>query len=170
MATVRHPLPPRSWIPASTNGAQHTVVDGTNFPVESLAYDGGSTDETAYIKFRASSYGSGNLTLDIDWYTNSAQTSGGVVWTAAIAAITPDTDTQDVETKAFATSNTVTDTHLGTTAQRLHRATITISNLDSLAANDHVALRLVRTASDTTNDTLAADANVVWAELSYSDT
>jgi anaerobic selenocysteine-containing dehydrogenase len=149
---------------------QHTVVDGTNFPVESMAYDGGSTNESAYVKFMASNYGSGNVTVDVVWYTNSAQTSGNVVWGAALAAITPDTDSQDVETKAFATANTVQDSHLGTTAQRVHRASITVSNLDSIAANDYVCLWLYRNASDTSNDTLAADANVLMVEVTYSDT
>lgn len=169
MATVKLQLDPRTAIPGAANGAQHTVFNGTNFPVPALAFDGGSTDESVYFIFKALNYGSGNLTLTIDWYADTAST-GDVVWGAAVAAITPNTDTTDIETKAFATDNTQADTHLGTTAQRLHSVALTISNLDSIAADDWVALHFFRDASDTVNDTLAGDALVTMLILSYSDT
>jgi hypothetical protein len=92
-----------------------------------------------------------------------------VVWGAQIAAITPNSDSQDVETDAFAAASTVTDSHIGTTAQRVHTCSITISNLDSLASGDLVYLHLYRDASETGTDTLAADANVLSTRLSYSD-
>ena len=167
MATVKIPLPILAATPASTNGAAHKVVYGTNFPVRSLAFDAG-TDETVYWQFRAANYGSGNLTLKLMWYADTAS-SADVIWNAQIAAITPNTDTQDIETDALATANTVTDTHLGTTNQRLHETSITISNLDSLAADDFVVLALFRNA-DAVGDTMAGDALLVEAELSYSDT
>lgn len=141
--------------------------NGTNFPEVGLAFDAASV-ESAYWPFRAISYGSGNVTVSLDWYADTA-TSGDVVWGASLAAITPDTDTQDVETKAFATANTVTDTHLGTTGQRLHRASIAVSNLDSLAANDVVELRVYRDAA-AGGDTMTGDAILVGVTLSYSDT
>jgi hypothetical protein len=170
MATILIPIDIASAIPASTNGAQHKVVDGTNFPVRSLAFDGGSTDEAVYFNLgKLPSYGSGNLTLSIDWYADTA-TSGNVVWGAALAAITANTDMQDVETKAFATANTQQDSHLGTTGQRLHSVDLVISNLDSLAVDDDVWLHFYRDASDTTNDTMAGDALVTALRLSYSDT
>jgi hypothetical protein len=167
MATVKISLHPRAAIPASSNGAQHKVVDGTNFPVPSLAFDA-STEESVFFTFRAASYGSGNLTLTLNWYADTAS-SGDVVFGAAIAAITPNTDSQDIETKAFATAQTVTDSHIGTTGQRLHECAITISNLDSIAANDWVVLKLYRVAADA-GDTMTGDALVTMAELSYSDT
>ncbi len=143
------------------------VKNGTNLPVFGLAYDAAS-DEAAFWLFRAVSYGSGNLTVTVDWYADTAS-SGDVIWGAQLAAITPDTDTQDVETKALATANTVTDTHLGTTGQRLHRASITVSNLDSLAANDDVWLRIYRDA-DAAGDTMTGDAILVSVGVAYSDT
>lgn len=169
MATVKINLPILAATPAASNGAAHKTFAGTNFPVRCLAFDGGSTDETVYWQTRLPNYGSGNLTLKIMWYADNAS-SGNVVFGAAIAAITPNTDTQDIETKAFATASTVQDAHLGTTAQRLHECSITISNLDSVAADDWVAIQLYRDASDTVNDTLSNDALVVDVELSYSDT
>lgn len=140
------------------------VRNGTNFPVTALAYDA-ATDEAAFWGFRAVNYASGNLTVDIDWYADTAS-SGDVIWEVQVAAITPNTDTQDVETKALATANSVTDTHLGTTGQRLHRATVTVSNLDSLAAEDDVWMRVARDANNA-SDTLTGDALIVKATVTY---
>lgn len=140
--------------------------NGTNFPIAALAFDA-ATKETIYFKFHATNYGSGNLTLDVFWYADTAS-SGDIVWGAQVAAVSPDGDTQDVETKAFATANTVTDSHLGTTGQRLHQSTIAISNLDAIAAGDIVWLALYRDAA-AAGDTLTGDALFIEALLSYSD-
>ncbi len=168
MATVRIQLPPQAFIPASSNGAQFKVIDGSAFPVTSLAFDG-ATAESVFSVFRVVTYGSGNLTLTLNWYADSG-TSGDVIWGAAIACITPDSDSQDIETKTLATETTVTDSHLGTTAQRLHTCAITISNLDSIASGDFVALKLQRRAADGGDTLNSVDALLVMAELSYSDT
>lgn len=169
MATVRIQLNPYAAIPDDTvaNAARHRVNSGTNFPIHCMAFDA-ATDQMAYWQFIADSYGSGNLTLDIYWYADTA-TSGDVIWGAQVSVITANTDSQDIETDAFATANTVTDSHLGTTGQRLHQASITISNLDSLASGDHVVLKLYRDA-DAGGDTMTGDAFVTMVELSYSDT
>lgn len=169
MATVYREFDAREFIPASTNGPQHKVVDGTNFPVSSLAFDA-TTDETAFLRWVAINYGSGNITCTIRWYADTAS-SANVVWGAAVAAITPDTDTQDVETKAFGTANTVQDTHLGTTGQRVHTCAITISNLDSITALDEVWLKIYRDADGTAaTDDMTGDALLLSVTLSYSDT
>jgi hypothetical protein len=169
MATVSvlFERPSDQFDPIGTVYPQSVRFAGTNFPVEGLAFDA-SVDEACVAKFKAKNYGSGNITATLTWYGDSA-TSGVVRWGAAIAAITPESDTQDVETDSFATENTVDDTHLGTTAQRLHNATITISNLDSIAADDIVFLRLRRVGSNG-SDTMTGDAILVAVELSYSDT
>ena len=166
MATVTQQLDPTAAT-FLTSAFPQLVRNGTNFPATGLAYDA-ATDEAAFWLVRAISYGSGNVTVTIDWYADTA-TSGDVVWEVQLAAITPDTDTQDVETKSLATANTVTDTHLGTTGQRLHRATVTVSNLDSLAANDDVWVRVARDANNA-SDTLTGDAIIVLAAMAYSDT
>ncbi|MGH7178542.1 MAG: hypothetical protein ACREJC_14290, partial [Tepidisphaeraceae bacterium] len=101
-------------------------------------------------------------------YADTAST-GDVIFCAQLGAITTNTDTQDIETKALATAQTVTDTHLGTTGQRLHTVDLTISNLDSIAAGDWCVLRLYRDA-DAAGDTMAGDASVTLISLSYSDT
>lgn len=167
MATIRVPIFAREAIPAATNGAQHRMVEGTNYPVPSLEFDG-STSETAYFPVLVLGYGSGNLTATIGWYADTAST-GNVVFGASIAAITPNTDTQDVETKAFATEVLGTDTHLGTTGQRLHEFDITINQLDSVASGDAVMLRLARKTADASDD-MAGNALVTYVILAYSDT
>lgn len=167
MATVKIPFSPREAIPAASNGGQHDVLAGTNFPVPTIWFDA-TTEESVYFYFQAESYGSGNLTLSVKWYADTAS-SGDVIWGCAIAAITPNTDSQDIETKAFATAQTATDSHIGTTGQRLHSVDITVSNLDSIAAGDWVAMRFYRDA-DAGGDTMTGDAGLVGLVLSYSDT
>jgi hypothetical protein len=159
--------PGAQFDPLGANFPQPVRIAGTNFTVEGLAFDA-STVESCCTKFTAISYGSGNLTLKLRWYADTASTND-VVWSCAIAAITPDTDTQDVETDTLATEQTVTDTHLGTTGQRVHTCSITVSNLDSIAANDLVFLRISRNATSG-SDTLAGDAILLSAILEYSDT
>lgn len=146
---------------------QYVVRVGTNLPASYLGYDA-ATDEAAFWKFTATNYGSGNLTLDLYWNAASS-TSGNVVWGAAVAAVTPDTDSGDLDSKAFATEDTVTDSHLGTNARRVHKCAITISNLDSIASGDVVWLRIRRVGSSG-SDTMSGDGNLLLARLSYSDT
>lgn len=169
MATVSivFDRPSDQFDPIGTVFPQSVRFAGTNFPVEGLAFDA-AADEACCAKFKVKTYGSGNLTAILTWYADSAS-SGVVRWGAALAAITPETDTQDVETKAFATENTVDDTHLGTTGQRLHNASIAISNLDSIASDDTVFLRIRRVGSNGA-DTMTGDAILVAVELTYSDT
>src|ERR1700741_2638989 len=152
--------------PAS-NYQQVKVVAGTNFTVPCRAFDP-STEESCYFPFRAINYGSGNLTVRVQWYADTAS-SGGIVLGASLAAITPNTDTQDIETKAFTTEDTQADTHLGTTGQRLHELTITVSDLASLAAGDWVVLRLARKVANGSDD-MTGDAIITGLQIEYSDT
>lgn len=168
MATVTHELDAAAAHFLTANFPAFVKNAGTNFPVPALAYDA-TNDEAAFWSFIATSYGSGNLTVRVFWYADTA-TTANVVWEAQLAAITANTDSQDIETKAFATLNFVQDTHLGTTGQRLHSADITVSNLDSLAAGDFVTLRLARDAGSTSaTDDMAGDAFLVKVVVTYSD-
>lgn len=167
MATTKVPISILEAIPAASNFPSYSAVAGTNFPVPGLDFDA-STEETCYFLLPILSYGSGNLTLRFDWYADSAS-SGDIIWGAALAAITPNTDSGDIETKAFATAQTVTDTHLGTTGQRLHSVDLTISNLDSVADADFIVLKVYRDA-DAGGDTMTGDARLVGLVLTYSDT
>ena len=170
MATITHQFDVRGGIPRTTIFPKPVQANGSSYPVPGLAFDA-STDEEIFFEFTATGYGSGNLTLKILWYADTA-TANDVVWEAQIGVITPNTDTQDVETDGLATLNFVTDTHLGTTGQRVHEATITLSNLDGLVAGDRVVLRLARDA-DSTNDTDDLTGVAILISpliLEYSDT
>lgn len=167
MGTVRQTLLPEEAQVLGSVFPAFDKINGTNFPVSRLLYDA-SADEAAFWKVDASDYGSGNITADLIWYATNA-TTGVVRWEISIAAITPESDSQDVETKALATAHTVDDTHLGTTSKRLHKATIAISNLDSVAAGDQVHVRVRRIGSNGA-DTMANDAALTEVRLSYSDT
>ena len=158
--------------PASTGGPVPSVTfpemksAGTNIAIRSLSFDA-STDEGCQFPWRATGYGSGNLTVTLLWYADTA-TSGNVVWGAAIAAITPDSDTQNIETDTWATENTATDGTSGST-QALNTTAITVSNLDSIAASDMAWLR-IRRLGTSGSDTMSGDAQLVAVILSYSDT
>lgn len=164
MGTKDVTIPARAFIPASSNGARHKIVEGTNFPIAVLAFDA-STIQTAFASFIANAYGSGNITLTLYLYAASAS-SGDSVWEASIAAVTPNTDTGDIESKAFATAQTATLTHPGTTGKRQLSVAITISNLDSIAAGDMVVVKLRRLTS---GNTMTGDGYVEYANLQYSD-
>lgn len=141
---------------------------GTNITVASYSFSDSATESIQLRLASVPSYGSGNITVKPEWYGDTA-TSGNVVWGAQIACITPETDTQDVETKNWATENTVTDSHLGTTAQRLHTASITLSNLDSIATGDSAWLKVSRKGADG-SDTMNGDAQLTAVIIEYSDT
>ena len=166
MATVYRPLGIGAAIPHATNQPELTKEDGTNFPVWGYAFADSTQDDQISWRFKASNYGSGNLTLIIDWYSRSGSTTGAVVWGGALSVLTPG-DAQSVLTDALATENTVTTTVNGT-ARGLTRSTITLSNLDSLAANDSVELRVRRLQSNG-SDTMTGDATIVGLEVQYSD-
>lgn len=169
MATVYVDLPAIVWLPASSNGATQRVLSGTpDIPV--LSFAGASTDNTAYTTVALRNYGSGNLTLTVEW-TGDTDTTGNVVrWGAAIAVITPNTDSTAVGSPSFGTAVEVNDTHLGTTATRVHTVDITGLTASGLADGDMLFIQLYREASDTGNDTYADEAYVPRCVLSYSDT
>lgn len=167
MATVTKVFLPGEAILRSTAFPALVQANGSAYPVLGLAFDP-SSSETCFWPFVADNYGSGNLTVTLFWYADTAS-SGDIVFDVAIAAITPNSDTQDIETDSLATANTATDSHLGTTGQRLHSIAVTVSNLDSLAAGDFVMLAVTRDVSDAA-DTMAGDLILVAAQVTYSDT
>ncbi len=145
---------------------QFKRFDGTSFPIAVLAFDAAS-DEAAFWKFRLEGYTSGNITIDIEWYADTAS-ANSVVWEAMLAAITPNIDSQDVETKSFGALSFVQSTHLGTTGQRLHRATIILTDINSAVADDAVWLRIARDADSTSaTDDMTGDAHLTSVRLSY---
>lgn len=167
MATVKQQLDPAGGWPHATNIPELVKIDGTNFPVWGYAFADSTQDDQLTFRFKASNYGSGNLSVIAAWYSRTGQTTGAVVVGAAISVITPG-DAQSIETDAFATENTQTTTVTGT-ARAITSSTITVSNLDSLAADDIVEMRFRRLQSNG-SDTMTGDMILLLLEVTYSDT
>jgi hypothetical protein len=167
MATVTHQWPAVAGEVRSSAFPQLVKANGTTIPISGYAFDA-ATEEAIFFDFEATAYGSGNVTVRCRWYADTAST-GDCIWGAALAALTPNTDTQDVETDGLGTAATTTTTHLGTTGQREHETSITVSSLDSLASGDTVRVRVYRDA-DAGGDTMAGDAILTRVTLTYSDT
>ena len=151
-----------------TSGFPQVIpVQGTNFPiVGALGFDATAV-ESCYWRIYPVNYGSGSVTVTVEWYADTA-TSGAVTFRANFAAITPNVDTQNVETKALGSDNSASDTNL-TNAQQAHSFDIVASNVDSMADGDWVWLRLQRVPTDG-GDTMIGDAIVTGVMISYSDT
>lgn len=141
---------------------------GSTLAVASYSFDAGGTESVQFLIPTVRSYGTGNWTVRLHWFADSAS-SGDVVWGASLAAVTSNTDTGNIESKAWATENTATDSHLGTTGQRLHSVDVTVSNLDSVANGDVAWLRIRRLGGNG-SDTMTGDAQLVAVEVEYSDT
>ncbi|MEV0237566.1 hypothetical protein [Nonomuraea sp. NPDC050786] len=166
----RELYPPEAQYRAATAFPQLLRVDGTNAPVTWLSYDASAT-EYAFWELGAVSYGASapSVTVDMVWAAATA-TSGVVRWEASLIAATPETDTTSWEAEGFGTAVTVDDTHLGTTAKRLMRASLTLSSgaLDSMASGDELILRVGRIGGNAA-DTLAGDALLKKVLLTWSD-
>jgi hypothetical protein len=167
MATIKqHIDSDQMQFRSATAFPAYVKAEGSAAPVTGLAFDA-STEQAAFIRTRAINYGTGNWTVLVNWYADTG-TSGGVSFGVSIAAITPNTDTQDIETKTFATETIFSDTHLGTTGQRDHDVAGSISNLDSVAADDYVSIKLARKTADA-GDTMSGPCIVTMVDISYSD-
>lgn len=149
---------------ATGNFPTYKLVAGTNFPISCLGYND-TTVQDVFFKFFPSTYSSGNLTLTIEWYSATGQTSGAVVWGASLCCIAPGA-AQSVETATFATQDKATTTVNGT-AKGLTQTIVTITDLNSIAAGDLVWLRLERVANDA-GDTMTGDANMIFSTVSWS--
>ena len=163
MATVKQFLDPKGGDVSTSAIPELQNIIGTNYPECTYAFTV-NTNEALYFRWKAASYGSGNVTVKVVCAALTA-TSGTITFGAALSVITPDTDNQDFRTDAFATENTANAT-AASSAGRLLTVTITVSNLDSLAADDMVKMRVRRTDNGATGDVVIIGP----IEISYSDT
>lgn len=135
-------------------------VLGTNAAVGGYAFPSGSVT-SIYFQFKITNYTSGNLTLVLDGYSTTTSTNT-TTFEAQIGALTPGVDTTLWTTKALATATSATWTGRST-ANSPQTATITISNLDSLANGDDVLLRIGRQNAGTlANDVIITTAVLSW--------
>ena len=116
---------------------------GTYTPRFRAAYFDDAVDDAVYFTFVApSEMASGNWTLDVYWFSDETANEA-VYWGADISATT-EADADDVYEQAAGTTQVAGEVPDQTEATRLVKTTITISNLDSVAAGDLVTLRFYR--------------------------
>lgn len=123
-----------------------------------------AADEHLWWQFRMPSDYASAPVVKLQWKANA--TANSCVWGCRLGAVTPaDTDTPNEH--ATATAQTTTTATNTTEARRLNETSITITNTDSVAAGDWVALLVYRDA-DNGSDNLAVDAELVAVTLDYT--
>jgi hypothetical protein len=165
MAEVQHQFEVYdSGKPHSLYAPEPCRLDGTNFPVYGYAFTRQASNfEQLSFRFRANNYGSGSVFVDVDWLLRGSQTTGTPTWGGSMAVVTPG-DAQSALTDALQTEQTA-GVATSTTANGYKRTTITLSNTDSMAADDLVELRLRRVDTSGPTD----DAVAVFLTVRYSD-
>lgn len=127
-----------------------------------LAFDT-TTAESVYWTVIAPQAISGNLSLVVSYKMASA-TSGGIVFSSQIEAVTSG-DAVDLDaTTSFDTVNTGPAETVPATAGHMKQFTITLTNRDSYAEGDYLRISLKRETANA-SDTAAGDCYVLGAEL-----
>jgi len=122
------------------------------------------TDESSVWSWDVPSDYTGNLTAHLS-YSMVDATSGTVGLEIEVMAIT-DGDSTDVNTASFDTANIVADgTTVPGTAGYPDLVNITLTNADSLAANDRTIIRVMRNVD--ANDTAVGDCALDGFKLEY---
>ena len=124
------------------------------------------TDESAeFGGFMPRHYDAGGVTLTIGWMaTDTTVTPHNVIWNAAFKSVTNDAD--DLDSKAFAAVNTVTDEEASASGE-VSYCTIAFADgadMDSVAAGEYFRLQIIRDA-DNGSDNLTDDAELVFVEI-----
>jgi hypothetical protein len=145
------------------------IIDGTNPAGVSIGavfkrlFDD-SSEEKHRWQFDVPQNFAGSLHLILTWAMASA-TAGNVVLTGRVKAVTP--STEDVDAAAFAADNDATEAVPGTGGYT-KQTDITLSNDDSIAADDLVVIEVAR-KGDNGSDTATGDLELLAVKLEYSD-
>ena len=127
-----------------------------------LAFDT-TTSETAYWTVVAPQGLTGTWTAIISYIMASA-TSGGVAFDVAVEAVTSG-DAVDLDaTTSFDSVNGGNDATVPGTAGYMEQISITLTNMDSVAAADLLRFSLARDVADA-NDTATGDCYVLAVEI-----
>jgi hypothetical protein len=124
-----------------------------------------TTPQLAYWVFRMPANYASGLVAKIQ-YSMASAVANEVDFEVSVMAVT-DADAQDLDSDSYDTANSGSATVPGT-AGYLDEISVTLSNADSVAAGDWVALRLARDADDATNDDATGDAEVWNVSLEYT--
>jgi hypothetical protein len=158
MANTRAVFSALAAVFPAANFPQLTLVNRR--PV--LGFDA-STAETCYFETVAPQGLTGAQNMIVHYFMASA-TSGKVDFEVAVEAVTPG-DAVDLDAAdSFDTANGITAPTVPGTAGYESSFTCTLTNVDSMAAGDHVRFSLKRDAADGTNDTATGDCYVYKVE------
>ena len=149
--TARDNQPPAS---------NYATLDTRN-SIAVLDFDDGATNESSiYVAVlpEAADVTSG-LKVRIHWMATSA-TSGTCRWGTQFA----DLSDQDIDSYAFDTA-TEAGTATSGTSGNVTVTEITATSIDSITAGKPYAIKVYRDSSDTTNDTMTGDAELVAIEV-----
>jgi hypothetical protein len=142
--------------PPATNFA---TLDTRN-SVALLDFDDGATNEEAVFVgvIPESATLTSGIKVRIFWAATTA-TSGDVEWGAQFEKYGTDIDSDSFDTATFAVTTT------SGTSGIVNVTEITCTTIDSLMAGDQFRIKIVRNSSDTTDDTMVGDAELVAVEL-----
>lgn len=146
--------------PPATNFA---TLD-TRQDIAVLEFDGGATDEsTTFVGImpEGASLGSG-LKVRIHWMADTANTSSNVRWGVQFQRLTDDVDAAAYDTAVEGNSAAPTGTGADGTPAVLE---LTVTTIDGITAGDAYRLKVYREASDTSNDTMTGDAQLIAVEV-----
>lgn len=128
-----------------------------------LDFDDTTDEATQFGAVLPRHYSGGGLTVTLGWMATTA-TSGAVVWDVSFKSIGDDTD--DLDSKAFATAQSVTATTASASGE-VDYATIAFTDgaqMDSTAAGEAFRLQVNRDANNG-SDTLVGDAELLFIEI-----
>lgn len=129
-----------------------------------LLFDSTTKEQCMWSIAAPADFASGPV-LKTMWKMASA-TTGNVVLEARVAAVSSG-DATDADAKAFAAANTSAATSVPGTAGHVKEISITLTNADSMAANDFAVIYLARDAASG-SDTASGDLELVMASLQYT--
>ena len=154
-------IPAGAFGTATTNGAEALQYETTTNAVNYIVYAfDASTDEYIFIPVRMpKSWDEGTITAAFTWTSQSG--SGTVEWGIQGVAFA-DSDALDT---AFGTAQTVNDTLLTAEDAHISGATGAVTIAGSPAAEELVMFRVFR---DTSEDTLAVDAELIAVTIYYN--
>lgn len=150
---------PRDAEPPTSNAATADL----RAQIAVLDFDAATDESVQFPIFMPRHYDGGGATATIGFMATTA-TTGNVVLTLAWKSISDDAD--DVDTKAFATAQTVTKA-TATASGEVAYATIAFTDgaqIDSIAAGEYGRLQFTRDA-DNASDTMSGDAELVFIEI-----
>lgn len=125
-----------------------------------------TTDEIIYFSFiTPADLGTSSWYFDVYWFSNDVGANETCVWEASVSA-TSEGDVDAITEQAVGTTNFASEDVNTTEANRLIVTTITLSNLDGVAAGDNVVIKFSRDA-DSTNatDDLTSDSRLLKIRL-----